>query len=869
MRPTYEPAAVEQRWYQIWEDAGAFRPELNPDGQPFCIVIPPPNVTGSLHMGHALDMAIQDVIIRRKRMQGYAALWLPGTDPAGIATQAVVERELQKEGMSREELGRDDFVAQVWVWKEKSLARITRQMKSLGYSCDWSRERFTLDEGLSRAVRKVFVQLYDEGLIYRGERIINWSPGSRSAISDIEVEYEDEVGEMVHIEYPFVDGPLADGTTGIVVATTRAETMLGDTGVAVHPDDERYRAVVGRTVRLPLMEREIPIVADDAVDPEFGTGAVKVTPAHDATDFEIAARHDLPPIHIMDEDARITAAGGRFAGLDRYEARSQVKEALEAGGYLRGIEEHHHAVGYDSRTHVAVEPMLSTQWFVKVAPLVGPAIEAVKDGTITFHPTRWEKSYFHWMENLRDWCISRQLWWGHRIPAWFCDACGETTVAEDDPAACPSCGGELRAEEDVLDTWFSSALWPFSTLGWPDETEDLARFYPNDVMVTGFDIIYFWVARMIKMGLHFTGREPFGDVVIHGLVRADDGQKMSKSLDNAIDPLEVSESHGADALRFALLQAAAPGQDVPFQADWVDGARRFGNKLWNAVRFARRHLEAGDVPAAGGYPDGPGPEAAWILSRLHEVAGRFDELLDEYRFSDAFALMYNFAWAEVFDWFLELAKTPLQAGDGAAATRATLGVVLRDILKFLHPAIPFVTEELWGELVGDGLVATATWPDPPPYEAPPSMAVFQDLVVGVRRFRSEHGLAPRRDLAIRVGDPEGVAEPWWGEQLPALAAATATFDGAPAAADGHTRIVAGPVQAFIPLAGLIDVDAERARLDKAIADAEAAAQRSAAKLGNPSFRERAPAEVVAKEEAKAAELEQKLSRLRSQLAELG
>jgi valyl-tRNA synthetase len=813
---------------------------------------------------------MQDAIIRRRRMMGDAALWVPGSDHAGIATQAVVERQLAAEGISRHDLGRERFVDEVWKWKAKSGDRIATQIRTLGFSTDWTRERFTLDDGLSRAVREVFVRLYEEGLIYRGERIINWSPGSHSAISDIEVEYHDEVGELVHIEYPFVAGPLADGTTGITVATTRAETMLGDTGVAVHPDDPRYRDAVGKTVRLPLLDREIPVVADDGVDMEFGTGAVKVTPAHDPLDFEIAARHGLPPIVILDGAARITEAGGPFAGLDRFEAREAVKAALDEQGYLRGIVEHHHSVGYDSRTHVPVEPLLSTQWFVKVGPLVGPAVDAVRNGEITFHPKRWENSYFHWMENLRDWCISRQLWWGHRIPAWYCDDCGELLVAVETPERCLACGHTgLRPDDDVLDTWFSSALWPFSTLGWPEQTDDLARFYPNDVLVTGFDIIYFWVARMIKMGLHFAGDKPFSDVVIHGLVRAPDGRKMSKSLNNAIDPLEMSAEYGADALRLALLQAAAPGQDIPLQTEWVDAARRFGNKLWNAVRFARQHLEPGDVPAEGGYPEDPGAEARWILSRLSETAAKVDDLLDKYRFSDGLGALYTFAWSEVFDWFIELAKAPLQSGDGADDVRATLGVVVRDLLKFLHPTMPFVTEELWSHLVGDGLVAASGWPRPPAYAAPAGMATAQELIGGVRRFRAEHGLSPRAELRLLVADPDGIAENWWTAQFASLAAAELDFSGPPDSAAGHTRLVADTVEAYIPLADVIDLAAERERLTKELGAAEAALAKTAAKLANEQFRERAPAEVVAKEEAKAAELEDRIGKLTSQLAELG
>jgi valyl-tRNA synthetase len=870
MEPTYEPATVESAWYPKWEEAGLFRPEVNPGGEPYSIVIPPPNVTGVLHIGHALDLSLQDVIIRRKRMQGFRALWLPGTDHAGIATQNVVERELANEGMSRHDIGREAFVEQVWAWKRRSGGRITRQMRSLGLSCDWSRERFTLDDGLSRAVREVFVRLYEEGLIYRGDRIINWCPRCHTALSDIEVEYQDEVGEMVHITYPFVDGPLPDGTVGVTVATTRAETMLGDTGVAVHPDDDRYRAVVGKMVRLPLLGREIPIVADDGVDPEFGTGAVKVTPAHDPLDFEIGERHGLEPVTVIDGEARITGAGGRFAGMDRYAARAAVKEALAADGVLVKVEEHHHSVGHCSRCDTVVEPLLSLQWFVAVRPLVGPAIEAVKVGQSTFIPRRWEKSYFHWMENLRDWCISRQLWWGHRIPAWYCDACDEVIVAREDPTECPSCGGgALTPDEDVLDTWFSSALWPFSTLGWPDDTDDLRTYYPTSTLVTGFDIIYFWVARMMQMGIHFTGQAPFSDIVIHGLVRDADGRKMSKSLGNAADPLELIETYGADPLRLTLIQSAAPGHDIPLNEEWIDASRRFGNKVWNALRFVLRHVEPGSAPADGGYPEDPGPESEWILSRLHAVTTEYDRLMDEYRFSDAVGLLYNYAWSEVFDWYLELAKTPLRDGTGADGVRRTLGVVSRDLLKLFHPVIPFLTEELWSELVGEGFITAASWPQPPRYAAPAGMDALQELIVTIRRFRSDHGIGARTDIPVILVDPSDTAAPWWIPQIAALAGATAVPGPAPDPVAGHARLSLGAVEAFIPLAGLVDVEAERPRLEKAVAEADAQLAKSRAKLGNDDFRQRAPAEVVAKEEAKAAEFEELVRRLRTQLAELG
>ena len=865
MQATYDPKSVEAEWYDRWVDGGLFRPEFRPDGEPFCIVIPPPNVTGSLHMGHALNHALQDVIIRRKRMQGFRVLWLPGSDHAGIATQNVVERDLRQEGMTRYDLGREEFVEQVWAWKRRYGNRISEQMRLLGDSVDWSRERFTMDEGLSGAVREVFVRLYEEDLIYRGERIINWCPVCSTALADIEVEHEETEGELVRILYPFTDG---DG--GISVATTRAETMLGDTGVAVHPDDHRYRDAVGKVVRLPLLGREIPVVTDNSVDPDFGTGAVKVTPAHDPNDFEIAERHDLAAVKVLDEDAKITEAGGPFAGLDRYEAREAVKEALEAEGVLLGVEPYEHSVGHCYRSKTEVEPLLSRQWFVLVRPLTIPAIDAVRDGSTQFSPRRWEKNYFHWMENLRDWCISRQIWWGHRIPAWYCGE-DHVTVAREEPGVCSECGSEeLTQDEDVLDTWFSSALWPFSTLGWPSETDDLQTYYPNGALVTGFDIIFFWVARMMQMGIHFMGEVPYPDVVIHGLIRDATGRKMSKSENNAVDPLDVISSHGADPLRLALIQAAAPGHDVTFELEAVTGARKFANKLWNATRFVLNHVAAGETPTDGGYPDEPGPADAWILSRLEEVIHQFDDLSDRYRFSDAYGFLYTFAWSEVFDWYLELSKAQLDDAGLASSTRQTLGAVLRDLLKLFHPAIPFVTEELWGQLVGEGFVAGSDWPSGPAgYQAPSSMGDFQELVTGVRRLRASHGLSPRHPLNLRISDPDSVVSSWWEPQLRKLAVVEPVVGEAPEDLSGYTRIVAGSVEGFVPVAGLVDLDSERQRLEGSLSSVRADLERSEAKLAKDEFRSRAPSEIVAKEEERARELRSKLEALERQLAELG
>jgi valyl-tRNA synthetase len=619
---------------------------------------------------------------------------------------------------------------------------------------------------------------------------------------------------------------------------------------------------------LPLMDREIPIVADSVVDMEFGSGAVKVTPAHDAVDFEIGERTGLEHVKVIGEDATMTAAAGRFAGLDRFDAREAVKEALAEAGVLEGVEPHRHSVGHCSRSHVVVEPLLSHQWFVSVGPLVRPAMDVVKDGTSRFLPERWQKNYFHWMENLHDWCVSRQLWWGHRIPAWYCDADGTVMVAREAPTQCSECGSkDLRAEDDVLDTWFSSALWPFSTLGWPEATDDMERFYPTSVLVTGFDIIFFWVARMLKMGLHFTGETPFADIVIHGLVRADDGRKMSKSIGNAVDPIELIEKFGADSLRLSLLQSAAPGHDIPFNEEWVDAARRFGNKLWNALRFAVDHVGITGVPATGGYPDDPGPADRWILGRLHEVAAEYDALSDDYRFSDAVPRLYNFAWSEVFDWYLEMAKPALRDPEREATTKQTLGVVLRDLLKLFHPIIPFVTEELWSELVGEGMIITAEWPTPPATDTSGDVATLQQLITAVRSFRGEHNLGAKR-VTVLLDDPDGVAESWWAEQADAIGRADLVM-GAPAEVAGHARFAVGPVTGFIALEGLIDLEAERPRLAKAIADVEQLLDRSTKKLDNAGFVERAPAEVVANEREKVEEFQRRLSKLHEQLEQLG
>ena len=867
MNQTYQPEAVEARWYSVWEDSGSFQPEVHPEGEPYCIVIPPPNVTGVLHTGHALDHTIQDILIRRKRMQGYAALWLPGMDHAGIATQNVVERELREEGTTRHDLGREAFIERVWAWKAESGNTISQQMRKLGDSTDWSRERFTFDEGLSHAVRTVFVALYEQGIMYRANRIINWCPRCHTALSEIEVDHEEDPGELTHIKYPF-----ADGSGHITVATTRPETMLGDTAVAVHPDDERYKDSIGRTLLVPILGREIPVVADEGVELGFGTGAVKVTPAHDPLDFEIGQRHGLEQIMVIDTEARITEAGGPYVGMDRFEAREAVRSKLRELGLIEKIEEHPHSVGHCSRCHTVVEPLLSLQWFVDVKPLVGPAMDAVRSGETTFHPRRWENSYFHWMENLRDWCVSRQLWWGHRIPAWYCNACGETLVSIQDPSQCTCGSSDLRQDEDVLDTWFSSALWPFSTLGWPNKTADFEEFYPTSTLVTGFDIIFFWVARMMMMGIHFTEQPPFRDIVIHGMVRDIEGRKMSKSAGNALDPLELIDEYGADSLRLALIQAAAPGHDIPLSVDAIDAARRFGNKLWNAVRFVVEFMDVSNVPLDGGYPNNPGPEDEWIIARLGSVTEEIDRLMDDFRLSDAYAALYTFAWSELFDWYIEMAKSLADADeDRQDAMRATLGVVTRDVLKLFHPVMPFITEELWSHLGdGSGLMITAPWPDVVAAEAPHEMESLQAAVSGIRQFRSQHQISRKIEIpVIVVSDTDSDLPAWWYAQVTSLTGSAPVGGDRPDPVTGYTRIPAGGVETFIPLEGLVDLDAEKPRIEKAIGELESGIGRAEGKLGNQNFIDRAPKDVVAQEQLRLADMETELEKQRLLLAELG
>jgi valyl-tRNA synthetase len=851
----YLPHDVEGRLYESWVARGYFT--VKGEGTPYTIVIPPPNVTGSLHMGHAVGHTMMDSLTRRRRMQGYDALWLPGMDHAGIATQNVVERELGKEGVTRHTLGREAFTEKVWEWKAEYGGKILGQMRRLGDGVDWTRERFTMDEGLSRAVRTIFTKLYADGLIYRAERIINWCPRCMTALSDIEVDHKDVDGELVSIAY----GPLT-------VATTRVETMLGDTAVAVHPDDDRYKALVGTTVTLPLTGREIPVVADGHVDPEFGTGAVKVTPAHDPNDFAIAQRHGLPAINILNEDATLNdSVPEQFRGLDRFAARQAVREALaEQGLVVAEKRPYLHAVGHCQRCGTVVEPRLSLQWFVKVETLAKAAADAVRDGRTQFVPKMWEKTYFDWVDNMHDWCISRQLWWGHRIPVWYCEN-GHQTAALDDPTECGTCASTtLNQDPDVLDTWFSSALWPFSTLGWPDETPDLARYYPTDVLITGYDIIFFWVVRMMMFGLYAMPDVPFRTVAIHGLVRDGKGQKMSKSKGNVIDPLDYMDKYGSDALRFALARGINPGSDAAIAEEWVEGARNFCNKLWNATRFA---LMSG-ATVGSPLPDADalsGPDR-WILSKLERLVAETDRAYDAFEFGAMAQELYRFAWDDLCDWYIELSKVPLASdGPAAATTRAVLGHVFDVLLRLLHPLVPFVTDALWPAVTGGESLVVAPWPvgDPARVDTAAEAEVerLQAVVTEVRRFRSEQQVRPGAKLpAVVRGDDTFVAA------YAPLLASLAKLELADAAGDGWSTVTASSVEVSFDLSGAVDVAAERARLTKAIAAHEAEAAKLSGKLGNESFTGKAPAAVVAETRQRLADAEGELARLRELLAAL-
>lgn len=871
---TYSPQEVEQKWYRYWEEGGFFHQEVMPGQEAFSIVMPPPNVTGSLHLGHALDNTLQDILTRWRRMQGYNTLWLPGTDHAGIATQARVEEEIAKEGLSKYDLGREKFLERVWDWKHTYGNRITQQLRTLGASCDWQRERFTMDEGCSHAVREVFKQLYDKGLIYKGDYIVNWCPKCQTTISDIEVEHRDTPGHLWHIKYPY-----ADGEGYLVIATTRPETMLGDLAVAVHPEDERYRSLVGKKVILPIVNREIPVIADEYVDPEFGTGAVKITPSHDPNDFEVALRHGLPELTVIDKQGRMNREAGPYAGMDRYECRKQIVKDLEDQGLLLKVDEHSHAVGQCYRCDTVIEPLVSKQWFVKMKPLAEPAIKAVEDGRIRFVPERFTKIYLNWLQNIRDWCISRQLWWGHRIPVWYCQDCGHEICSTTEPKNCPQCGsGNLEQDPDVLDTWFSSALWPFSTMGWPEETPDLKHFYPTSVLVTGRDIIFFWVARMIFMGLEFMPDVPFREVFIHGLVLDAQGRKMSKSLGNGIDPIEVIEEYGADTLRFMLITGNTPGNDLRFQFERLEGARNFCNKIWNASRFALMHLEDLEPGAA---PKGRLELAdRWILSRLNSTVGQVTYNLEKYELGEAARELYEFIWSEFCDWYIELIK-PRLYGKVTPESRKTaqqvLWYVLSEILRLLHPFMPFISEEIWQHLPHrDGTLMLEKWPEVREELAAPEqekqMSLVMDVIRTIRNLRAELNVAPGKKAEVLITANNDLSMGYLQENLDyikLLAQADPvelTLQKTEKPKEALSGVAGGGVEVFLLFAGLIDVAAEIKRLEKELKALTAERQKIEAKCNNPGFLAKAPAEVVAKEKGKLAEVQVKEKALKERLA---
>ena len=863
---TYEPREVEDRTYAFWQKGGYFHARVNPDKKPYTIVMPPPNITGQLHMGHALDCTLQDILIRFRRMQGYEALWLPGTDHAAIATEAKIVAAMAEEGLTKEDLGREGFLKRAWEWREKYGRRINEQLKKIGSSCDWERERFTMDQGCSKAVNEVFVRLYEKGLIYRGERIINWCPHCLTSISDAEVEYEEQNGHFWHLRYP-----LSDGSGAVELATTRPETLLGDTAVAVHPDDERYKALVGKTVILPLMNREIPIVADRYVEPEFGTGVVKITPAHDPNDFEVGLRHGLPVINVMNEDGTMNEQGGKYKGLDRYEARKQVVADLEAGGYLVKVEEMKHNVGACYRCSTTVEPRVSTQWFVKMEPLARPAIDVVKSGETKFIPERFEKIYYHWMENIKDWCISRQLWWGHRIPAYYCDACGEMVVSAQAPERCPKCGGELRQDPDTLDTWFSSALWPFSTLGWPDKTPELAYFYPTSTLVTGYDIIFFWVARMIFSGVEHMGQAPFHTVLMHGIVRDAKGRKMSKSLGNGIDPLEEIDKFGADALRFTLATGNSPGNDMRYMPEKAEASRNFANKLWNAARFVLMNLEENEQPPH--LPDRLAMEDKWILSHFNTLVAEVTANLEKFELGVAVQKLYDFIWDVFCDWYIEIAKVRLN-GEDACAARAVLVYVLSGTLQLLHPFMPYITEEIWQSLPHEGeSIMVTSWPKArEELRFVHEEAEFERImaaVKAVRNRRSEMNVPPSRKAAVYIAtsyqETFGAAK----AVVERLCSASQVEIGNAWAVDNAVSIVTADAKIYIPMGELVDLQAERERLGKELENAKKQLLGIENKLQNQNFVRKAPANVVEDQRQKAAKLQEKISMIEEGIKSLG
>ena len=876
----YDPKSFEKKWYGYWEENKLFHAVVEEEKEPYSIVIPPPNVTGQLHMGHALDNTLQDILIRWRRMQGYNTMWMPGCDHAGIATQAKVEGALREEGTNRYELGREKFLERVWQWKEKFGSRIMSQLRSLGSSLDWDRERFTMDEGCSKAVREVFVSLYEKGLIYQGTRITNWCPDCNTAISDIEVEHETEQGHLWHIRYQVEGEP----DKYVEVATTRPETMFGDTGVAVHPDDERYKDLVGKNVILPVVNRVIPVFADEYVDSSFGTGAVKVTPAHDPNDYEMGLRHDLEQLKVLSNTGKMMEGAGKYEGMDRYECRKALVKELQEIGALVSVEDHEHAVGHCSRCHSTIEPLISTQWFVKMDTLAKPAAEAVRDGRIKFVPERFSKIYCQWLDNIRDWCISRQLWWGHRIPAWYCDDCGETTVSRDDICQCPKCGSKnVRQDEDVLDTWFSSGLWPFETMGWPDETPELKHFYPTSVLVTGYDIIFFWVVRMVVMGLEFGKDIPFKTVYIHGLVRDSQGRKMSKSLGNGIDPLEMIEEYGADSLRFMLITGNTPGNDMRFYNERVESARNFANKLWNASRFMLMNLEGFDksfVPAPEDYTMAD----KWILSRFAKTAQGVTENLEKYELGEAGRLIYEFIWSEFCDWYIELSKARLYDKENVKPRQTAqyvLGYVLERTLRLLHPFMPFITEEIWQHIPHEGKsIMVSQWPaedktigDLIDEASESSMTTIMETIKTIRALRLEVNAAPSRKSEVVLNFTDESLRQVFADNegyLTALASAepvTHMAAGAEKPENAMAGVVNG-VEIFLPLKDLIDVEKETTRLQGEMAKLEKEISRLDKKLSNQGFLAKAPADVVAGEKEKLAGYQEKMDAVKARLEDL-
>ena len=854
----YEPKEVEDRIYDFWMKGKYFHAEVDPKKKPYTIVIPPPNITGQLHLGHAMDETLQDTLIRWRRMQGYSALWLPGTDHASIATEAKIVEAMRKEGITKEEIGREKFLERAWAWKDQYGGRIVEQLKKLGSSCDWDRLRFTMDEGCNKAVNHVFKKLYDKGLIYRGERIINWCPHCKTSISDAEVVFEEKEGSFWHLRYP-----LSDGSGYIELATTRPETMLGDTAVAVHPDDERYKALVGKTVILPLVNKEIPIIADSYVEQDFGTGVVKITPAHDPNDFEVGLRHNLPVINVMDDGGVINENGGKYAGMPALEARKQIVKDLDEVGFLIKIEPIKHNVGTCYRCGTVVEPRVSTQWFVKMEPLAKPAIDAVKDGDIRFIPERMDKVYYNWMENIKDWCISRQLWWGHQIPAWYCE-CGETIVSETVPTVCPKCGGtHLTRDPDTLDTWFSSALWPFSTLGWPDNTEELKYFYPTNTLVTGYDIIFFWVARMIFSGLEHMGEVPFNTVFFHGLIRDAQGRKMSKSLGNGVDPLDVISVYGADALRFTLVTGNSPGNDLRFSEEKVSASRNFANKIWNAARFTLMNIEGKDIDCA--LPKKLYTSDKWILNRFNNVTAAVTENLEKFELGMAVSKLYDFIWDDFCDWYIELAKIRMNGADeeSADSARRVLVWTMSNTLKLLHPFMPYITEEIWQTLPHDGeALIVAKWPEYDealsfPQEAK-NLENVMALIRAIRTRRNEMNVPPSKKAHIYIDTAHPAPYEEASEFIARLAYGSKVEIGTGFDVQGAVTAVTDDAKALLPMDDLVDKAAETARLNKELANAQKQLDTVKAKLANEKFTSKAPQNVIDGVKANGEKLEAKI-----------